>query len=407
MSRVAMLSVHGCPLGRLGTREAGGMQLYIRQLSRELGRRGIGVDVFTRRANPDLPLVVPFGSNARVIHLDAGPAAPVHKSDVFDLLPEFLCNLQRYQRHAGVDYQFVHSHYWLSGWVGNKLARRWDVPHVTMFHTLARLKNRALWGVEPDDRTDVETRIVAQADRVVAATEHERQALVELYGARRERVTVVPCGVDLERFQPGDRRAARARLGLDGEIVLFVGRIDPIKGLDVLVRAIAHLTNRPALKLVVAGSGDEIELERIRALIATLGLADRVHLHGAVAQEDLPVYYQAASLCAVPSHYESFGLAAVESLACGTPVVASHVGGLPTVVHDGENGLLVPWRRPEAFAAAIAAVLDQPSLAAHLAARARPSALRFGWGAVADDVLAIYRVLGAVPQPVVAGLDGT
>jgi D-inositol-3-phosphate glycosyltransferase len=398
-----MLSVHGCPLGRLGTREAGGMQAYVRQLSQELGRRGVLVDVFTRRSDPDLPTIVVFGEGARVIHLDAGPAAPVEKAALYDLLPEFVGNLDRFRRAEGRDYRLIHSHYWLSGWVGTILARRWAVPHLTMFHTLARLKNRALHGTEPDDRIDVETRVIARVDRVIAATEHERQALVELYGARRERVAVIPCGVDLERFRPVDRAAARARLGLCGDVLLFVGRIDPIKGLDVLVRAVGLLRDRPDLTLVVAGGpGDEAELERVRGLIETLGLRDKVQLRGAVPQEELPDYYSAASVCVVPSHYESFGLAAIEALACGTPVVASHVGGLPTVVRDGENGLLVRWRWPEAFAAAIARVLDDPSFAASLAGRARESVLRFGWGRVAEAVLEQYRQVEAACQPAVA-----
>jgi D-inositol-3-phosphate glycosyltransferase len=398
-----MLSVHGCPLGRLGTREAGGMQAYVRQLSQELGRRGVLVDVFTRRSDPDLPTIVVFGEGARVIHLDAGPAAPVEKAALYDLLPEFVGNLDRFRRAEGRDYRLIHSHYWLSGWVGTILARRWAVPHLTMFHTLARLKNRALHGTEPDDRIDVETRVIARVDRVIAATEHERQALVELYGARRERVAVIPGGVDLERFRPVDRAAARARLGLCGDVLLFVGRIDPIKGLDVLVRAVGLLRDRPDLTLVVAGGpGDEAELERVRGLIETLGLRDKVQLRGAVPQEELPDYYSAASVCVVPSHYESFGLAAIEALACGTPVVASHVGGLPTVVRDGENGLLVRWRWPEAFAAAIARVLDDPSFAASLAGRARESVLRFGWGRVAEAVLEQYRQVEAACQPAVA-----
>ena len=408
MCRIAMLSVHGCPLAQLGTREAGGMQLYIRALSRELGRRGMSVDVYTRRTDPALPTVVSFGANARVIHLEAGEPAPLDKNAVFELLPEFVCNVQRFQRAEELTYHFIHSHYWLSGWVGNLLARRWDVPHLTMFHTLARVKNRHLADEsEPKDRIDAETRIVGAVDRIIVASEHERQALVELYGGRRERIVVIPGGVDLELFRPVDRAEARSALGLSGEVLLSVGRMDPIKGLDLLMRAVGLLRHRPNLTLVVVGgSGTEDEHRRSRELVHQLSIGDRVQFRGSVPQEELPRYYSAADLCIMPSRYESFGLAAVESLACGTPVVGSHVGGLPTIIHDGENGLLVRWRTAETFAVRIESLLDDPARLRALAARARPSVLHFGWGAVAGRVLETYRGVAAARQPTLACLEG-
>ncbi|HLZ10116.1 MAG TPA: glycosyltransferase [Chloroflexota bacterium] len=407
MSRVAMLSVHGCPLARLGTREAGGMQLYVRALSRELGRRGVGVDVYTRRVDPALPTVVPFGSNARVIHLDAGEKSQVDKSTVFDLLPEFVCNLQRFRRAEGIDYDYIHSHYWLSGWVGNLLAPRWNVPHIAMFHTLGRLKNRALGeNTESEARSDVEARIVAAVDRVIASSEHERQALVDLYGARRDRVEVIPCGVDLGLFRPGDRDLARRRLGLTGEVILFVGRMDPIKGLDLLLQAVALLKDRPTMRLVVVGgSGAEDEMARDQALVARLGIENQVDFRGSVEQEDLPFYYQAADVCVIPSHYESFGLVAIESLACGTPVIGSMVGGLPTVIRDGDNGLLVPWRHPSEFAERIDTLLSDGPLREALSSRARPSVLKYGWGAVAQRIMSTYQDVTLARQPAMASQD--
>ncbi|MGH2461660.1 MAG: glycosyltransferase, partial [Chloroflexota bacterium] len=391
--RIAMLSVHGCPLAPPGTRDAGGMQMYVKALSRELARRGMVVDVFTRRTDPGLPAVVPFGAGARVIHVDAGEPMPMDKNAVADALPEFVCNVKRIQRDEGIVYDVIHSHYWLSGWVGSLLARRWAIPHVTMFHTLGRLKNRALADQEETEaRIRVEEHVVASADRIIASSEHERQALVEQYRARRERVAVINGGVDLRLFRPSDRMAARASLGLDrhAEIVLFVGRMDRVKGLDVLLRAGALLKQRPRLKLViVGGSAGDAELTRCSALAHQLGLD--ASFRGATLQEDLPLYYNAADLLVVPSHYESFGLVAVEALACGRPVIASTVGGLPTVVHDEENGLLVPWRQPEAFAERIARVLDDAALRTRLSDNARPSALRYSWEAVAERVAALYR----------------
>jgi D-inositol-3-phosphate glycosyltransferase len=407
MVRVAMLSVHGCPLARLGTREAGGMQLYVRALSRELGRHGVNVDVYTRQVNPSTPMIVPFGPNARVIHLDAGEQGPVDKTTVFDLLPEFVGNLQRFRRAEGIDYDFIHSHYWLSGWVGNLLAPRWDVPHVTMFHTLGRLKNRAMGDqTESEARSEIETRIVAGVDRVIASSEHERQALVDLYGARRDRVEVIPCGVDLTLFQPGDRDEARAKLGLSGDVILFVGRMDPVKGLDLLLRAVALLAHRPTLKLVVVGgSGTEDEMKRSQALVARLGIEGQVDFRGSVAQEELPSFYQAADVCVVPSHYESFGLVAIEAFACGTPVIGSMVGGLPTVIRDGENGLLVPWRQPSEFAERIDLILGDQTLRESLSENARPSVMKYGWDAVAARITSVYDDVTLARQPALASQD--
>lgn len=393
--RVAVLSVHGSPLARLGTHEAGGMQLYIRALSRALGHQGVDVDVFTRRVDRAAPVVVPFGERARVIHLDAGTPGPVDKNAVFDLLPEFVCNLKRFARSENLTYSLFHSHYWLSAWVGNHLAARWDLPQVTMFHTLGRLKNRALaHGGEERLRLDVEQRAVAAADQIIASSEHEREALVELYGARRDRVSVIPCGVDLDLFRPVPRAEARAKLGLSGEVLLFVGRMDPIKGLDLLLQSMVELRHRRDVTLVVVGGGGmEQEYLRIQALAKSLGIADRVQFRGAIAQDLLPTYYSAASLCVIPSHYESFGLVAIEAMACGTPVIGSKVGGLTTVIRDDDNGFLIPWRRPELFAERIEAVLDNPPLRRRLAAHARPSVLQYGWDGVAEQVLGVYHTV--------------
>jgi D-inositol-3-phosphate glycosyltransferase len=358
------------------------------------------VDVFTRRVDPSLPRIVTFGSNARVIHLDAGPAAPVDKGAVYDLLPSFVSELERFSRDEGLNYEYIHSHYWLSGWVGNVLSRRWDIPHVAMFHTLGRLKNYALSETRDNPvRADVETRIVSSCDRIIASSEHERQSLVDLYGSRRDRVNVIPCGVDLSLFKGVDRAKARRQLGLSDDVLLFVGRMDPIKGLDVLLRSVALLKDRPKVALVViGGSGSEDEMQRCQALVGELGIGDRVQFRGSVPQEDLPSYYGAASILVVPSHYESFGLAAVEALACGTPVVGSMVGGLPTVIRDGDNGFLVPWRQPAEFAERIDRILSDPGLHRRLGERARPSVLRFGWDAVADRVMATYREVQGAGQ---------
>lgn len=408
--RVAMLSVHGCPLDQLGSREVGGMQLYVRELSRELGRAGLPVDVFTRKTRPDLPRIVQFGERARVIHLDAGPQQRIDKNQVVQHLPAFIDNLERFNEREGIAHRVVHSHYWLSGWVGQRLSELWRVPHVTMFHTLGRLKNYAnthaggrRGTLETSMRTEIERRVGRSADAIVASTEQERTALVEQYGAHAERIAVMPPGVDLQTFQPIDRAEARERLGLTGEVLLFVGRIDPVKGLDTLLEAVARLRERPALRLLVVGGAGALhpvdpDEAHLRGLTRKLGIADRVCWLGPVEQERLALYYSAADVCVVPSRYESFGLVALEALACGAALVAARVGGLPSIVRDGENGLLVPWRTPDAFAARIAAVLDDPALAVRLRRAAGPSMARFGWAATARRVEELYDAFGRQPS---------
>ena len=401
-----MLSVHGCPLDQLGSREVGGMQVYIRELSRELGRAGVEVDVFTRRTDPDLPRVVSFGERCRVIHLDAGPPRRIDKNAVVQHLPSFIENLLRFYERDGTSPDVIHAHYWLSGWVGSRLSELIHRPHVVMFHTLGRLKNRAnkeatgrSGALETNRRTEIERRVIRSADAVIASTEHERSALVEQYGARREKVAVIPAGADLTTFSPVDRRLARATLGLEGEILLFVGRIDPVKGLDTLLEALHLLANRPHLALLVVGGTrpdapvTDVDELHLRNLADELGIADRVRWLGPIDQDTLATYYSAADVCVVPSRYESFGLVALEALACGAALVASRVGGLPAIVRDGENGFLVPWRTPEAFADRIVQILDDPELAARLRAAARPSMDRYSWASTAARVINLYTEL--------------
>ncbi|MHB1004570.1 MAG: glycosyltransferase [Chloroflexota bacterium] len=408
MRRIAMLSVHACPLARLGSKETGGMNVYVRELSLELARAGLEIDVFTRRLDPTDAREVPMGPGVRLVHLDAGEVGPIDKNAVIDHLPEFVAGLERYRAKRGVTYDLVHSHYWLSAHVGAELAALWGVPHVTMFHTLGEVKNRCgAPGQESAQRIAVERKVVASVDRITAASENELGHLVDLYGADPAQVSIVPCGVNTSRFRPLARQQARAELGLDGRwVALFVGRMDPLKGLDLLLQAGHQLSvQAPNLQIVVVG-GDavpESEEARVRDLARDLGLAERVRFVGAVPQADLPRYYSAADVCVVPSYYESFGLVAVEALACGTPVIASRVGGLPKVVKHGENGLLVPERTAAAFAASIAALHEDEALRADLARRARGSIGHLVWGAIARRIASVYEELLAGrshPDPV-------
>ena len=416
MLRVAVFSVHTCPLAPLGGWETGGMNVYVRQLSRELGRLGVATDVFTRRQDPDVPTVVHFGEHARVIHLDAGPPRHVDKYAVVDDISEIACNLQRYRNFVGARYDLIHAHYWLSGRLATLFKDHWRLPVVAMFHTLAQMKNRVAQDaaeLEQQVRVDIERRTMATADRIIAATEVDRANMLQAYGADPRKVTIVPGGVDLGLFRPGPQSEARRALGLGphDRILLFVGRIQRLKGIDVLLRAASELRHdagtrgsRPLRVLVVGGtapglhgrvSEEERELERLRALAAELDLAPIVDFVGAVDQARLPIYYRAADVTVMPSTYESFGLVAVESLACGTPVVASRVGGLPSIVRDGENGLLVPWRDPDLFADKIRAILGDRVFRSGLSRGGLATAQQFGWDAVAGRTLDVYdAVLG-------------
>lgn len=399
--RIAMLSLHTSPLTDPGGPVSGGMNVYVREVATELGRAGVSVDVFTRREEETAPPVQQIAPRARVVQVAAGPVAPLLPADLGGHVETFAEGVAAFAEGEGVCYDIVHAHYWLSVLAGERLAERWRVPHVAMFHTLGEVKRRALASQhEPDIRLAAERRLVHAADRVVAATAHEVGLLRRIYGVSPARTRVVPLGVDLDRFRPRDRAAARAELGLapEARIVLAVCRIQRLKGLDILVRALAQLC-RPGgtgdVELLVAGGVEQAgeEVARLQALAEELGVGERLRFVGAVPHERLPAYYAAADVVAVPSLYESFGLAAVEAMAAGVPVVASRVGGLTTTVEDGRTGYLVPWRCPEPFAERIELLLRNEPLRCSLGAAATRAMRRYAWGAVAADIAALYTEL--------------
>jgi D-inositol-3-phosphate glycosyltransferase len=406
--RVATISVHACPLAPPGAWETGGMNIYIRELSRYLSDLGVEVDVFTRLQGPEIDMIVPFAEHARVIHIPAGPGRYLPKEQVVEHLPEFICNMREFVTQEELLYDIVHSHYWLSGRVAGYFKSAWRAPMVAMFHTLAELKNQVSVSAdewEADVRFGIERLTVATADQVVASTPVDGNNLETYYGADTERVSIVPCGVDLEQFRPGSRANARQALGLgDESIILFVGRIQQLKGIEILIRAAALLSAResvgPFRVMIVGGrpSGESDdpearELRRLKTLAHELGVEQHLDWRGAVAHEELNQYYRAADVTVMPSTYESFGLVAVESMACGTPVVASRVGGLQATVQDGRTGYLVPWRAPEMFADRIGDILADPALRQQLGAAARVRASEFGWSRVASQMVGLYEEL--------------
>jgi D-inositol-3-phosphate glycosyltransferase len=390
---VAMLSVHTSPLDTPGrTRDAGGMNVYIHELARQLGHSQNTIDIFTRRTNEYSPHIVQLTPHVRVIHVKAGPSAPIHKHELYQYLPAFAQHVDEFRRSEKTQYDILHSHYWLSGVVAMQLAQRWDTPHITMFHTLGYLKRLANPNVvEPLIRLAMERRLIQQADSIIASTNDERMQIIRHCGATPGQVRVIPCGVDLKRFMPQDRQQAREKLGLKQHqpVLLFVGRLDPFKGPDLLLRA-AAMMEEEAQVVIVGGkiTGDK-EAEQLRKLAAQLKINKRVLFTGARPQHELSTIYSAADVTVIPSYHESFGLAAVESLACGTPVVATRAGGLKTVVHHGETGYLVP-RCPGFFAERLDTLLQNPDLLERMRLAARPSILQFSWKNVASQMQDVY-----------------
>jgi len=400
--RVAILSVHTCPLAVLGGKETGGMNVYVRELARELGRMGVRADVFTRSQNPAIPRVVTITEGVRVVHLTAGPEAPMPRERIRDHLDEFVDGVEAFRIAGGFDYDLIHAHYWLSGAVGLVLRDRWSVPLVQMFHTLGHLKNgvaRASADREPAVRIEEEARILGAVDRIVAATTVERTHLVKHYGADPARIAVIPCGVDTNLFLPGDQAAARAALGLDDQLqLLYVGRLAPIKGLETLLDAMARLraTGTRVHLSIVGGDADEPlngHEGELRARLARLDLRSAVTFVGAQPQERLRAWYVAADATVLPSHYESFGMVAMEAMACGIPVVASRVGGLQTTVRDGVTGLLVPDHDPAALAGALDRLLGDPDLRFRLGREGVQWAARHRWPCIAEAVCREYAAL--------------
>ncbi|MDA2891731.1 D-inositol-3-phosphate glycosyltransferase [Mycolicibacterium sp. BiH015] len=392
--RVAVLSVHTSPLAQPGTGDAGGMNVYVLQTSLELARRGVEVDIFTRATSSSDEPVVSVAPGVVVRNVVAGPFEGLDKNDLPTQLCAFTAGVLRAEAtHEPGYYDIVHSHYWLSGQVGWLAADRWAVPLVHTAHTLAAVKNASLADgdtPEPPMRSVGEQQVVDEADRLIVNTEHEARQLVSLHQADPARIDVVHPGVDLTTFGPGDRRAARAALGLDADarIVAFVGRIQPLKAPDVLLRAAALL---PEVQVLVAGgpSGSGLATpDNLVRLAAELGIADRVTFLPPQSREDLVQVYRAADIVAVPSHNESFGLVAVEAQACGTPVVAAAVGGLPVAVRDGVSGALVDGHAPEAWAKTLDEVLRSDP--ARLGRAAVDHAATFSWAHTVDALLAGY-----------------
>jgi D-inositol-3-phosphate glycosyltransferase len=418
--RVAVLSFHTSPQDQPGTGDSGGMNVYVREVAERLAEQGVDVDVFTRCAGRGVPTVEQIGPGNRLIQVQAGPCAPVEKEDLPHLVPGFLSGVLERQQADGARYDLVHGHYWLSGWIGDRVKEIWGVPLVASFHTLGRVKNRSLArdeGPEPAARLEGERRVVAGADRILAPTPAEAAHLVGLYGADPDRIRVVPGGVDHDVFFPRAREEARRRLHLTGvRLAVFVGRLQPHKGPDVAIRALAEAIARdPAatsdLVLAVVGgpsgrssAGDEVA--RLMDLAGALGVGERVMFFPPQPQHRLADFYAAAEAVLVPSRSESFGLVALEAQACGTPVIAADTGGLRFVVRDGVTGFLVPGHDPGDYADRLLSVLRDRVGARRMSDAAVVHALRFSWDTTAAEIVDVYReVLGDGRAQPSAGIE--
>lgn len=396
---IAMLSVHSCPMGKIGSKDTGGMSIYIRELSAELGKQGHLVDVFTRAHNPMDSEIIEVGQGVRLIHLRAGEVKNIHKSMVYSYLDDFASNLEDFRRSCGLRYDLIHSHYWLSGSVGRLIKEQWQVPHMMMFHTLGAVKNAVSMGGggdEPDIRIEGEKEMIQDCDRIIAATERERTDLIKYYHASSDKVAVVPCGVNLGLFRSMDKELARRYVGLDDRrTILFVGRIEALKGIDDLLRAMSCLQGYEGIRLVVVGGDEQSqpEMDGLRNLAFSLGIGDLVDFIGMVDQQELPYYYNAADVCVIPSYYESFGLVALESLACGTPIVATRVGIIESLFEHHNVGYMVDDHEPCHLAEGIISVLSTPGLRAKTAVEFRDVVVSFSWMDVAKDINEQYQVM--------------
>lgn len=396
MQTLAILSLHTSPLSQPGTGDAGGMNVYVRELVSSLAQAGVASRVYVRRWADDLPDVVDVEPGFRVVHVDAGPPE-LSKDDLPEIVEEFTDGvIVDLLENGHVD--ALHANYWLSGVAGHRIKHALGLPLVSTFHTLARVKAEAC-DPEPERRVQAETEVIGCSDVILANSPTEAAQLRDLYGADPSRIEVVPPGVDHAFFSPGDRRGARAALGLgDHPVLLFVGRVQPLKGLDVAVAALAELGDPTAVLVAVGGpSGADgpAEMARVQRLAEHLGVDDRVRFVPPQPHHLLSTYYRAADVTIVPSRSESFGLVALESAACGTPVVAADVGGLRTLVRHGETGFLVDERDPCRYAAHVEAILHEPGLAERLSNDAAVLARGYTWSTTAARLRRLYADLSA------------
>lgn len=409
MPSIAMLSYHTCPLATLGGKDTGGMNVYVRDLTRELGRQGVHVDVFTRSQDEHVPHVLhDLGYGNRVVHVAAGPEVPAPKRELPEYIPQFVEGVKTFAAEKGIHYDLIHSHYWMSGLAAESLKQAWDVPVVHMFHTLGEMKNRIARTEaerETPERIAGEKRVLTMADRIIVATLAEHSQLRFLYKANNNKLVIIPPGVDTSHFYPIPADEAKQVIGLKPEdrMVLFVGRIEALKGVDTLIRAMSCLkvrdVHRPVHLAIIGGEPAaspremSMEMARLQKLCDELCLGQMVVFLGRRGQDTLPYYYSAAEVVVMPSLYESFGMVALEAMACGTPVIASEVGGLGFLVKDGETGFTLPDGEPDKLCEKLSLLLGDPHLRETMGRRAAEYAGSYDWEKIARQIVQLYKTL--------------
>ena len=402
--RIALISVHGDPAIEIGKEEAGGQNVYVRQVGEALAQLGWQVDMFTRKASLEQDSIVEHSDNCRTIRLKAGPLEFVPRDEIFEYLPEFVDNFLKFQIKNEIKYELVHTNYWLSSWVGMELKKIQESKQVHTYHSLGAVKYNTIENIPliASQRLAVEKQVLETAERIVATSPQEQQHMRSLVSTEGN-IDIIPCGTDIQRFGSIGREAARAELEIakDAKVVLYVGRFDQRKGIETLVRAVneSELRDSKNLKLIIGGgstpgNSDGIERDRIEQIVHELGITDLTIFAGRLSQDILPTYYAAADVCVVPSHYEPFGLVAIEAMASGTPVVASDVGGLQFTVVNEQTGLLAPPQNVGAFASAIDRILFNPEWRDELgkAGRKRTES-KFSWHGVATQLSELYTQL--------------
>lgn len=405
---IALISVHGDPAVEIGKEEAGGQNVYVRQVGEALAQQGWHVDMFTRKASAEQANIVEHGPRCRTIRLTAGPEAFVPRDEIFGYASTFVEELLKFQKQEGIEYSLVHTNYWISSWVGMEWKKRQSIPQVHTYHSLGAVKYNSIPTIPmiASTRLGVEKEVLETAERIVATSPQEEEHMRTLVSTKGN-IDIIPCGTDIHRFGSIDRLEARKQLGLSPEekVVFYIGRFDPRKGIETLVRAVgqSQLRGKENLKLIIGGGSrpgqsDGIERERIEGIVAELGMTDFTTFPGRISDEILPAYYAAADVCVVPSHYEPFGLVAIEAMASGTPVVASDVGGLQFTVVPEETGLLAPPQDEAAFAVAIDRILSNPEWRNQLSKQARTRIEeKFSWDGVANQLSELYTKL--IEQP--------
>ena len=413
---IALISVHGDPAIEIGREEAGGQNVYVRQVGEALAQLGWQVDMFSRRVSADQETIVEHSSNCRTIRLTAGPVEFVPRDHGFQYLPEFVDQLIKFQKEAGINYDLVHTNYWLSGWVGMELKKRLGIKQVHTYHSLGVIKYKTIENIPlvASQRLLVEKEILETVERIVATSPQEQEHMRSLVSQKGE-IDIIPCGTDIQQFGSVTKEAARTRLEIAPEtkVVLYVGRFDPRKGIETLVRAVGEskFYESKQLQLIIGGgctpgNSDAKERDRIAGIVNELDMDKCTSLPGCLSREILPAYYAAADVCVVPSHYEPFGLVAIEAMACGTPVVASDVGGLQFTVVNEETGLLVPPQNVPAFNHAIDQILSHPEWQQELGKAAKKRVIdKFSWHGVASQLDKLYTQLlqQSVREPALVG----